>query len=158
MTLALETPKVLDLIQPKVSEAALEPDSAGILVDKDHLVEVMAVLRNDPDFRMDYLIAETAVDYPEYFELLYHLVSTTFNHSLVVKSRIHNKLDPEIASMFSLWKTADFQEREIWDLMGIKFTDHPELRRILLWEGFPGHPLRKDFLWVEREVGPLIES
>ena len=75
-----------------------------------------------------------------------------------MKSRIHNKLDPVIASMFSLWKTADFQEREIWDLMGIKFTDHPELRRILLWEGFPGHPLRKDFLWVEREVGPLIES
>ncbi len=158
MTLALEIPKVLGLIQPKAPEAALEPDSAGILVEKDHLVEVMAVLRNDADFRMDYLIAETAVDYPEYFELLYHLVSTTFNHSLVVKSRIHNKLEPEIASMFSLWKTADFQEREIWDLMGINFTDHPEMRRILLWEGFPGHPLRKDFLWVEREVGPLIES
>ncbi len=158
MTTVLSSAQVAERIEGAVPGAVVEPTVYGVVVDKERILEVMQLLRDDPDLQMNYLVAETAVDYPEYFEMVYHLVSIPKNHSIVIKARIHNKLEPEITSLISLWKTCNFQEREIFDLMGIRFDGHPEMRRILLWEGFPGHPLRKDFLWVQREPGPLLET
>ena len=86
------------------------------------------------------------MDYVEYFEMVYHLLSLRRNSSLVVKSRVAGREDPAVSSVYSIWKGADLQEREVWDLMGIRFDGHPNMKRVMLWEGFPGHPLRKDFL------------
>lgn len=158
MTTVLASEQVAQRIESEFPGAVIEPTQFGIVVDKGRILEVMEFLRDNPDLHLNYLVAETAVDYPEYFEMVYHLVSIPMNHSVVIKARLHNKLEPEIASLTSLWKTCNFQEREIFDLMGIRFDGHPEMRRILLWDGFPGHPLRKDFLWVQREPGPLLET
>ena len=68
------------------------------------------------------------------------------NHSAILKTRRYGREEPSVDSVTSIWIGADLQEREIWDLMGIRFEGHPNLKRILLWENFPGHPLRKDFL------------
>jgi len=86
----------------------------------------------------------SAVDYIEYFELVYHVLSMRHNHSVVIKSRLFGRETLSVASVTEVWQGADLQEREIWDLMGIWFDGHPNLKRILLWENFPGHPLRKD--------------
>ena len=86
------------------------------------------------------------MDYIESFELVYRLLSMRNNHSVIIKSRCYGREELAVPSVVSIWQGADFQEREIWDLMGIRFEGHPNLKRILLWEGFPGHPLRKDYL------------
>ena len=104
------------------------------------------VLKRTPDRHFDYLVSVTAVDYYDYFELVYHLTSLEHNHSLVLKTRCYDRSEPVVSSVFGLWQGADFQEREIYDLMGIRFVGHPNLKRIALWEGFEGHPLRTDFL------------
>jgi NADH-quinone oxidoreductase subunit C len=95
---------------------------------------------------MDYLNNLTAVDRLDYFEVVYHLSSLTHNHSLVLKTKCFGRDNPSVPSVVGLWRGADFQEREVYDLMGIAFSGHPNLKRILLWEGYPGHPLRRDYL------------
>jgi len=81
----------------------------------------------------------------DYFEVVYQFTSFEHNHSLVVKARCYDRENPTLPSVISLWQGADFQEREIYDLMGIRFDGHPNMKRIFLWDGFPGHPLRKDY-------------
>ena len=88
----------------------------------------------------------SAVDYIEYFELVYHLLSMRKNHSAVIKTRVFDREAPSVPSVIDVWRGADLQEREIWDLMGVSFDGHPNMKRVLLWEGFEGHPLRKDYL------------
>jgi NADH:ubiquinone oxidoreductase subunit C len=107
---------------------------------------VARFLKENPDLDFAFLTSITAVDYVECFELVYHLLSMRRNHSTVLKTRYYGREEPTVASVISVWQGADLQEREIWDLMGIRFEGHPNMKRILLWEGFPGHPLRKDFL------------
>ncbi len=68
------------------------------------------------------------------------------NHSAILKTRCHTRDEPKVPSVVEVWRGADLQEREVWDLMGVHFEGHPNMKRILLWEEFPGHPLRKDFL------------
>jgi NADH-quinone oxidoreductase subunit C len=106
----------------------------------------MEYLNKSPDLDFDYLNYVTAADYYDYFEVVYYLVSIKRNHGLVLKVRCHDRQNPSLPSVTGIWRGADFQEREIFDLFGISFEGHPNLRRIVLWEGFEGHPLRKDFL------------
>ncbi|MFC2021083.1 NADH-quinone oxidoreductase subunit C, partial [Chloroflexota bacterium] len=87
-----------------------------------------------------------ATDYFDYFEVVYHLTSMEHNHGLTIKTRCDDRDNPVVSSIVSLYQGADFQEREIYDLMGIRFEGHPNMKRILLYDGFQGHPLRKDFL------------
>ena len=120
---------------------------SGFLVEKDSLIEVATAIRDEMGF--DMLTAVTGVDYfPENkMEVVYHAYRTTGGPGLVFKVQVP-RVDPvEVPSLIHLWPGVDFQEREAWDLLGIKFTGHPDLRRILMWEGFEGHPLRKD--WKE---------
>jgi len=117
-----------------------------VWVDPSSILEVARFLRDDPELDFAFLTAISAVDYVEYFELVYHLVSMRRNHKVVVKSKIFGREDLSAPSVIDVWQGADLQEREIWDLMGIRFEGHPNMKRVLLWEGFPGHPLRKDFL------------
>jgi len=96
---------------------------------------------------LDYLALLTAVDQPERFEVVYHLwsIKDRTTEPFVLKAYIEDKENPTVPSVTPLWRGANYQECEAYDLMGIRFEGHPNLKRILLWEGFPGHPLRKDF-------------
>jgi len=109
------------------------------------LLSVATFLKDTPGLDFNYLAAITAVDYYDYFEVVYQLTSLEHNHSLVVKARCYERDNPTLPSMVSLWRGADLQEREIYDLMGISFDGHPNLKRLFLWQGFKGHPLRKDY-------------
>jgi NADH:ubiquinone oxidoreductase subunit C len=115
-----------------------------LVVSDEHLVEVAAYLRDEAGF--DYLSCLTATDQAEYFELVYYLYSMEEKTGpLVLKVRVPDKENPEAPSLVAVWRGAEFQECEVYDFFGIRFTDHPDLRRLFLWEGFEGWPLRKDF-------------
>ena len=103
-------------------------------------------LRDDPDLDFQFLNSISAVDFIEHFEVVYHLTSFRHQHTAVLKARVMGREDLSLPSVYHVWRGADFQEREVWDLMGIRFDGHPNLKRIMLWEGFEGHPLRKDYL------------
>ncbi|MBI4298040.1 MAG: NADH-quinone oxidoreductase subunit C [Chloroflexi bacterium] len=126
---------------------AAEAAPAGIVVPAESLLEIAAFLKENPDLALDYLAAITAVDYLDHFEVVYHMTSITHNHSLMLKVRLPGRENLALPSLTSLWQGADLQEREVYDLMGIAFSGHPNMKRVLLWDGFQGHPLRKDFIY-----------
>jgi NADH-quinone oxidoreductase subunit C len=128
------------------SATVMDARGGGIEVQPNDLLPVCQALKSSPDLEFNYLAAITAVDYIECFELVYHLVSLAQNHWTVIKARLCDRENPTAPSVTSLWQGADLQEREVWDLMGVSFEGHPNLSRVLTWEGFPGHPLRKDHL------------
>jgi NADH-quinone oxidoreductase subunit C len=121
-------------------------DRSSIIVDSTFLYQIAEHLKNAADLDFNFLSDITSVDYEDYFEVIYHLVSLNHNHMLTLKTRCYNKDNPQVPSVVKLWRSADFQEREVYDLMGITFNGHPNMKRLLLWEGFEGHPLRKDYL------------
>ena len=110
------------------------------------IADVASYLRDDDGLDFQFLNAISAIDYVGHFELGYHLTSFRKGHKATVKSRLQGRDELSAPSVYHLWRGADFQEREIWDLMGIRFNGHPNMKRIMLWEGFQGHPLRKGFL------------
>lgn len=116
-----------------------------ILIDASQIIEVVNFLRNDEQMKFNYLICETAVDYNSYFEIVYHLESTIYRHQVVVKAKINNRNQPVIETVSAIWKGAELHEREIFDLMGITFSNHPDLRKIFLDNDWVGFPLRKDY-------------
>ncbi len=125
-------------------------------VTPSHLVEICRYLRDDAETAFDLLVDVTAVDYlgsTPRFELVYHLKSLTRGHRLRIKARVPED-DPRIASLVGVWRGADWLERETWDMYGIRFDGHPDLRRIYLYEEFEGHPLRKDYPKERRQ--PLV--
>jgi len=126
--------------------SVVESTENSILVKSESLLPVASFLKTAPEFAFDYLTFVTAVDYNDYFEVVYHLTSLEHNCSLVLKTRCYERENPVLPSVVGLWRGADFQEREVYDLFGIKFEGHPNLKRIVLWEGFKGYPLRKDYI------------
>ncbi len=145
MIVALAAKDVIAKLTEKFPGALEEAGRDAILVKADSLLEVMTYLKNTPEFDFDFFNFVTAVDYYHYFEVVYHISSVRHNHSIFVKTRCYDRENPSVPSVVSLWQGADFQEREIFDLFGIRFEGHPNLKRIFLWEGFQGYPLRKDF-------------
>jgi NADH/F420H2 dehydrogenase subunit C len=129
---------------------AVRPDERkgyqGYLVKPGKLIEVATALKDEMGY--DYLSSVTAVDYIEEnkLEAVYNFFKSTGGTDLQISVQVDRE-NPVIPSLYDLYISADFQEREVWDLLGIKFEGHPDLRRILMWEGFEGHPLRKD--WQE---------
>ncbi|MEI8016996.1 MAG: NADH-quinone oxidoreductase subunit C [Schlesneria sp.] len=123
-------------------------DNHRIVVSAAKLFEILAFLKNEQHF--DMLAEVTAVDYLEYegakdrFGVVYVLVSTTSGERLVIKTFV-NDPEPLLPSVYSLWKSADWLEREVYDMFGIRFSGHPDLRRILTPDEFTGYPLRKDY-------------
>ncbi len=121
-----------------------ETKNFTVIVPAERLVDVATYLRDHLKF--DYLSNLASVDYPERFEVVYHLYSMKRGGGvLVLKVLLPDREKPEVDSVTPIWPGANYQEREVYDLMGISFNGHPDLRRIMLWDGFPGHPLRKDF-------------
>jgi NADH-quinone oxidoreductase subunit C len=131
------------------------------LVDRAALPEILRFCRDDAVLRFDMLMDLTAVDYLAYrgredaprFEVVYHLYSVPHNHRLRVKAGVEED-DPVVPTAVPLWPIADWFEREVWDMFGLRFAGHPDLRRLLLYEQFEGHPLRKDYPVSRRQ--PLI--
>jgi NADH-quinone oxidoreductase subunit C len=120
-----------------------------VYVRPSSVLEIMQWLRDDPTQRYDYLSDVTAVEYRDFdqpIEVVWHLRSLPFRRFLRVKAQLPKNGPLEIASVWSIWKSADWLERECYDMFGIKFSGHPDLRRILMWEQYrEGFPLRKDF-------------
>ncbi len=146
MTKALAGGQLAATIAKQVPGSVLAKTDSSVEVQPAKLADVSSFLKSDPSLAFDYLTAITAVDYQDYFELVYQLASTVHNHSLLLKTRLYDRKNPALPSVVSVWQGADFQEREIFDLFGIKFEGHPNLKHIVLWEGFKGYPLRKDYL------------
>lgn len=121
-------------------------DAAAVWVNPDQLAAAAAFLKADPALDFQFLNSVSAVDFIEHFDLVYHLTSLRRRHTAIMKARLYGREGLTAPSVYPVWRGADFQEREIWDLMGVRFAGHPNMKRIMLWEGFAGHPLRKDFL------------
>jgi NADH-quinone oxidoreductase subunit C/D len=141
--------KTLDLASqfPGILTADTRPGFSGWLVDAGHLVEFATRLKNDLGY--DFLSSVTGVDYlPENkMEVVYHVYKTTGGPMVNFKVQVPRADVVDVPSLTSIYPGAELQEREAWDLLGIKFNGHPDMRRIFMWEGFAGHPLRKD--WQE---------
>ncbi|MBI4285425.1 MAG: NADH-quinone oxidoreductase subunit C [Chloroflexi bacterium] len=146
MTVALSGKEIAARLAKQFPGSIIEATGNTILVKADSLPEVAAFLKNAPDLSFDYLVSLTAVDYWDYFEVVYRLTSIPRNHSLVLKVRCQGRANLHLPSVTGLWRGADFQEREVYDLFGIAFDGHPNMKRIFMWEGFQGHPLRRDYL------------
>ncbi len=145
MTQALSGTEVASQLEDKLPGSIVESNQNVLVVNSDFLLAVAAFLKDTPGLDFDFLNYITAIDYYDHFEVVYQLTSLEHNHSVVVKTRCYDRENPVLPSLVSLWRGADFQEREIYDLMGIRFEGHPNMKRIFLWEGFQGHPLRKDY-------------
>jgi NADH-quinone oxidoreductase subunit C len=146
MSIYLSGQEIAKLITAKFPEAVVETGAQAAIIKSEFLLNVMDYLKNCPDQDFNLLVDITAVDYFDYFEIIYRLTSLKRNTNLALKVRCYDRSNPEVASLINLWKGANYMEREVFDLMGIKFTGHPNLKRIFLWDGFKGHPLRKDFV------------
>jgi len=155
---------IIDKIKQKFGDKVVETHSfredQTITLAKECAFEVAQYLRDEPSLDMNFLMDLTAVDYlnkkPVRFEVVYHFYSLKHNHRVRIKIPVEES-DPVVDSLDSLYKSANWYEREVWDLYGIKFNGHPNLKRILLYEGFKGHPLRKDYPINKRQplIGPL---
>ena len=137
---------VADKLSGSVPDSVEKSDLRNVWIKSEKLIEVCQFMMSEDDFRMDYLNAVTAVDFIDHFDVIYQLTSTSTQQRVTIRVSLTGRDNLQIDSVTKLWGGANLQEREIWALMGIKFTGHPNMKRLLLWEGFEGHPLRKDFL------------
>ena len=159
VTTETQQPLVIQKVQEQNSDAILEvSDARGeltITVRKDAIYELMEFLKNDSELAYNFLADVTAVDYSlmedvltkyDYarFVVVYHLLSTEKKERLRVKVPVHEK-ELSIPSVASIWKVANWLEREAYDMFGINFENHPDLRRILMPDDYEGYPLRKDY-------------
>ena len=145
MTAVLSAKEIVSQLGNRFPETIQEAGADSVLVKSEALPSVIEYIKNTDGLKFDYFNYVTAVDYYDYFEVVYMLTSLEFNRSVVLKVRIFTRDNPTVPSITGLYQGADLQEREVYDLMGIKFEGHPNLKRIFLWEGYDGHPLRKDF-------------
>jgi NADH-quinone oxidoreductase subunit C len=121
--------------------------NAYAVVDATRVNEVARFAKTDAALRFDCLSNLSGVDYPKqgHIQVVYHLFSYALRHGFVLKVNA-TRDDPVVPTVSDVWSAADWQEREVFDLLGVSFTGHPDLRRILMPEDWPGHPLRKDFV------------
>ncbi len=150
--------RLIETLPGAVEETHARLGDVTARVAPGRLEEVMRFLRDESGLEFDMLTDLTAVDYlgqSPRFEVVYHLYSVAQGHRLRIKARVAEE-EAEIESLVDLWPSANWMEREVWDLYGIRFRGHPDLRRILLYEEFEGHPLRKDYPMEKRQplVGP----
>ncbi len=143
----MDSEKLTDKILEIVPEAQQEENKQFLtfLIPPDKLKTLTTHLKEEKELDFDYLFCLTGVDWGTELGVVYHLTSTSLNHSVELKVKTDNRETPEFDTVTDLWMTADFFEREVWDLFGIRFTGHPDLRRILLEEDWVGYPMRKDY-------------
>ena len=128
------------------AEFSESKDYLNVSVSPEKLHELCLRLKNDNDTKFDYLFCLTGVDWGKELGVVYHLSSTELKHYIVIKVKTTDRENGSLDTVCDIWKTAEFHEREIFDLLGIKFNNHPDLRRLLLDENWVGYPLRKDYV------------
>jgi NADH-quinone oxidoreductase subunit C len=153
--------KIKEIVSQAVAGAKIEianstpaAQQPSLLVDREHMFAVAKFFREDPRFEMDFCSCVTGVDYlpktdkPGYIEVVYHLYSVAQKHGpVVLKVRAPRELEKcSVPSLTPVWRGCEFQEREAYDLYGVRFDGHPDLRRILMWDEFTEHPMRKDYV------------
>jgi NADH-quinone oxidoreductase subunit C len=142
----------------RIQDSHEQCGDATVVIERERALDIFGELRDRPEFAFNFLMDVTVVDYlgkTPRFEVVYHLFSLPKNQRLRVKIGVPEE-EPWVHSLQPLWKAANWLEREAWDLFGIRFEGHPDLRRILLYEQFIGHPLRKDYPVDKRQ--PLVEE
>jgi len=155
--------RILERLKRKFDDAILETRSEhgqeSARVDPSRLVEIATFLRDDPELQMDMPIDCTCVDWMGRrdlrFEVSWALYSTRRRHRVRLRVQVGED-DPSCPSLTPVWVGLDWHEREAWDLYGIRFAGHPNLKRVLMYEEFEGHPLRKDYPMEKRQ--PLVEE
>ena len=159
--------EISELVITTFSDRNIETDTKGpqpiLIAPVDSIAEICGFLYRDNRLYFDYLACITAMDNGPVagtMELIYNLTSIPYGHDLMLKTIFARSTDqgslPVIASVAKIWRTADWHEREAFDLMGIHFDGHPDLRRILLPEDWNGHPLRKDYKVQDRYHGIYV--
>ncbi len=126
------------------AEVKLGKQYVEIVVTAEDLHNTSVQLKNLPALSFDYLICLTGVDYPEKMQIVYHLESIAHRHVIVLKADTADRVDPTIETVSDVWQTAKYHEREVYDLLGVKFNNHTDLRRLFLDDTW-GFPLRKDY-------------
>lgn len=129
----------------RILETVSKKPDPFCVVDPAAIVEVAQYLHDDPELAMDCLSNQSGVDYKDRIEVVYHLFSYSHRHGAVLKVKLPRE-NPAVRTVESVWKSANWMEREIFDLLGVTFDGHSDLRRILLPEDWVGYPLRKDFV------------
>jgi NADH-quinone oxidoreductase subunit C len=150
--------RLIEMLPGSVLETHARFSDATAVVERARVREVLALLRDDPQLAFEMLVDVTAVDHlprTPRFEVVYHLYSVSKNHRVRIKARVPEE-SPSIPSATGVYPSAVWMEREVWDMYGIRFEGHPDPRRLLLYEEFVGHPLRKDYPKEKRQplVGP----
>lgn len=119
-------------------------ENLNLQIEAKDIKDFMQMLLNDNALHFDYLFSLTCVDWKTHLSMVYHLESTNLQQAIVVKTKLDTG-NPEVETVSDLWATAEFHEREVFDLFGVRFINHPDLRRLLLTEDWNGYPLRKDY-------------
>jgi NADH-quinone oxidoreductase subunit C len=155
MTKLLAGHDIAHRIEQKYPGAVVEAVPEFAMVKSERLLEVCAYLRDDAELDFKYLNSLTGVDRIEWLEVVYHLTSLKHNHMGAIKTSTADREKPVVPSVTGVWPGAHLQEREAYDLLGIVFEGHSDMRRIFLWEGFAGWPLRKDYLNIPGHMAGL---
>lgn len=141
--------------QVEIIPNASPANQPSLLVDAVHGLAIAKFLRDEPELKFDYASNVTGVDWLAlgFLESVYHLYSMALGHGpLIVRLRTTNRIDSIILpSLTPIWRSCEFQEREIFDLFGVRFEGHPDLRRILMWDNYADHPMRKDYAPVNKQ-------
>ena len=131
---------------PELEFTEADSQFLNITVKPEHLHQLMSQLKSNEETSFDYLFCLTGMDWGKELGVIYHLESTTHRHIIVVKVQTEDRENPTLDSVCDIWKTADFHEREVFDFFGIKFNNHPNLKRLFLTDEWEGFPLRKDYV------------
>jgi len=152
---SLPAEQVKTAIERAIPGVSLHVEGSLVWVAPGDLTRVCQFLKGAPELQLDYVADLTAIDYPSEnrMDVVYHLYSMARKQGPVTLKVKLDRTNPTVASVTPIWRGAEYQEREAYDLYGVKFDGHPDLRRILMWEGFKGHPMRKDYV-VEDQDAP----
>ena len=149
----MNTAEIKSAIEKAIPGVALKPVRDSLLIENPaDLPKVAKFLKESESFRLDYLCSVTGTDYLQFLESVYHLYSMEKKTGPVVLRVRAKKENPKIPSLVSIYRGAEFQEREAYDMYGIVYEGHPDLRRIFMWEGFEGFPMRKDYQQEDSET------
>jgi NADH:ubiquinone oxidoreductase subunit C len=144
----MDNERLKEKILSIVPEASLEENKQFVtfLIPAGRFRELALRMKQDEDLGFDFLFCLTGVDWGTELGVVYHFASTLHGHELELKVKTADREHPELDSVADLWRTAEFNEREVYDLLGIRFRGHPDLRRIFLEEDWAGFPFRKDYI------------
>ena len=138
--------KQIAIWEPSAEFVDEDTQFLNVIISPPQLKALALKLREEEAMNFDYMFCLTCVDYPEHMMMVYHLRSMNQKHEMVLKVKIDDRENPVVDTLCDIWRTAEFLEREVFDLFGVKFNDHPDLRRILLDDDWKGYPLRKDYV------------